>query len=69
MRIGWNTNNPPEEIDKYLVTTDYGSLEIAEWTNVYWFWNKSYGDWHWRCSQHSKVIAWMPLPKEYEVAR
>ena len=64
----WSTSNPPKILSRYLITTELGTLNIAEWSNKYWT-GKNYfeGEWRWICSYpHCKVVAWMPLPKIYE---
>ena len=33
MKCEWRTDNPPEEICKYLVTYTHGSLGICTWTD------------------------------------
>lgn len=66
MRIGWRTENPPDEKEEYLVQYDIGSMDIATWTNVNPFWTNKTTDWHWNKAQYCKVIAWMPLPEPYK---
>lgn len=65
MKLEWRTDNPPEEIEKYLVTDDSGELQIATWTNEYYLGHKIIGEWHWVCEQYTKVVAWLPLPNPY----
>lgn len=65
MKHEWMTNNPPEEICKYLVTDDCGCLQIATWTNEFYLGHKVIGHWHWERQQYTNVVAWMPLPHPY----
>lgn len=66
MRIGWRTDDPPEEKDHYLVQYDAGSMDVAYWTNTNPFWTNLTTDWHWVRAQYCKVVAWMPLPEPYK---
>ena len=67
MRIGWHTENPPDEEENYLVQYKGGSMDVAHWTNASSFWQGTTTDWHWNgTAQYSKVIAWYPLPEEYK---
>lgn len=66
MRIGWRTDNPPNEKDEYLVQIEDANMVVGVWTNVNPFWTDRTTDWHW-CGlpQFAKVVAWMPLPEPY----
>ena len=64
MKIKWRTDNPPEEVEEYLITNQYGTLEMADWTNKRSFSSEA-GRWHWNAPMYSKVVAWMPLPEPY----
>ena len=66
MRIGWRTDNPPEEKGDYLVTYKSGDMDIARWTNDSFFWQGKTTIWHWVCAQYCEVVAWMPLPEPYK---
>jgi hypothetical protein len=56
---------PPEEVEDYMITTDYGDIAIAHWTN-HGFFRDSTTQWRWTgYPQYSKVIAWRPLPEAY----
>ena len=62
MRCEWKTDNPPEEISEYLVTYTHGGLGICTWTDKdHWGTSR----WHWATDAYSSVMAWMPLPAEY----
>lgn len=64
MKLNWRTDNPPDERCQYLVTYWQGGMDICWWSNSGLF-NNSTADWHWNAAQYCKVIAWMPLPEEY----
>lgn len=66
MRIKWNTGNPPDVEEEYLVTTASGNLYVAEWTNTEFF-DGSANAWRWVSDcMFLKVAAWMPLPEPYK---
>lgn len=66
MRIGWRTDNPPNEKDEYLVQIEDANMVVGVWTNVNPFWTDRTTDWHWcHIPQYSTVVAWMPLPEPY----
>ena len=69
MIFEWRTDNPPEEKCEYLVTDNCGCLQIATWTNETYLGHKIICDWHWKCEQYTKVVAWLPLPRPYELAK
>lgn len=61
-------DEPPKERRSYWVCTDIGYQCECRWTdNIYGL--QESGDWGWSIfdiPQHSKVVAYMPLPKPYE---
>ena len=67
MKIGWRTDNPPEEKEEYLVYYTHGGYDVAKWTNANPFWARGTTSWHWICAQHCKVAAWMPLPEPFNM--
>ena len=61
---------PENERKAYWVCTDTGYQCECRWTNVNHFWTDLITDWHWDIfdiPQYTKIVAWMPLPKAYEV--
>ncbi len=61
---------PENEHKVYWVCTDTGYQCECRWTNVNPIWTDLTTDWHWNIfdtPQYTKVVAWMPLPKAYEV--
>ena len=61
---------PEDENKAYWVCTDTGYQCECRWTNVNPIWTDLTTDWHWNIfdvPQYTKVVAWMPLPKAYEV--
>lgn len=67
MRIGWRTDNPPDEKEEYLVQVEDAYMVVGVWTNVNPIWTDLTTDWHWsHIPQYSNVIAWMPLPEPYK---
>ena len=61
---------PPEENKTYWVCTDNGYQHECRWTNVNPIWTHLTTDWHWNIfdiPQYTKVVAWMELPKPYDV--
>ena len=61
---------PENEHKAYWVCTDTGYQCECRWTNVNQLWTDLTTDWHWHIfdtPQYTKVVAWMPLPKAYEV--
>lgn len=59
---------PKEEKKSYWVCADGGYQYQCRWTNINHFWTDLTTDWHWHkmdVPQHSKVVAWMPLPAPY----
>ena len=67
MRDKWYTNeNPPEEKEDYMITDDYGDIQIAHWTNSSIIGHGT-TEWHWvGLVQFTHVIAWRPLPEPYK---
>ena len=67
MRIGWRTDNPPDEDEEYLVQYVGGGMDVAHWTNVMYFGgNPITTDWRWSgIQQYAKVEAWRLLPESY----
>lgn len=62
-------DKPPETNSSYLITDNYGGLQMASWTNAAYFTINETTDWHWvGLQQYTKVIAWMPLPEPYLIA-
>ena len=69
MRIKWNTNNPPDYEEEYLVQLNSGEFAICRWTNINHFWTDLTTNWHWHIidvPQYTKVVAWMLLPEHYK---
>lgn len=61
---------PREEPNTYWVCTHNGCQCECRWTNVNPFWSYETTDWHWNIAdipQYTKVVAWMPLPKPYDL--
>lgn len=67
MRIGWNTGNPPDVEEWYLVQYESGSMDVCCWTGIFYFGGDPIKtDWHWTGkAQYAKIIAWHLLPKPY----
>lgn len=52
--------------EPYLVVYDGGSMDVARWSNINWFWVDHVTEPYWCKAQYCEVIAWMPLPKPYQ---
>ena len=60
---------PHAEKKGYWICTNSGYQCQCRWTNVNHFWTDLTTDWHWHIMdipQHTKVVAWMPLPKPWK---
>lgn len=68
----WYTIDPPTYNIKepvsitYLVTTDKGAVDVADWTNKNRVDPDYIGNWHWVTNKtFDNVVAWMELPQPY----
>lgn len=62
-------DEPPKQKKTYWICTDGGYQCECRWTNANPFWTDLTTDWHWSVGdvpQHSKVVAWKPLPEPYK---
>lgn len=61
-------DEPPKQKKTYWICTDGGYQRECRWTNNNPIFTNLTTDWHWcifDVPQHSKVVAWMPLPEPY----
>ena len=70
MRDKWYVDeNPPKEIEDYMITDDCGHIQVAHWTNSNILGHTT-TMWHWiGLIQYTHVIAWRPLPEPYHPSR
>ena len=68
MKLKWNPKyvSPPKEESKYLITDQYGNIDIAHWHDRNYLGEYGKGEFRWYAGQYQEVVAWMPLPEPYD---